>query len=120
MDKQELEDIFNQLTDYIGSVSMVLRVSTKKSRAEFAWLLKKKFRWQVSARTISNIEMGRRKISFAQFKLICEATECSVEKALKATALIQQKEAEPEEDVLRETLEECEYQTWKTQQQGGD
>jgi len=118
MNGKELETIFNQLTDYISSVSMVLRVASKNSRKEFSQLLNEKFQWQVSARVISDIEMGRQKISFAQFKSICEATGCRVEGALEVAALAKQKEARPKKELLKETLRECEYQIWKTQQCG--
>ncbi len=118
MDNQGLKNAFDQLTNYIGQVVQVMRVSSGNKRHALALLLIEQFGWHINDRQIRDIEMSRRRLSFAEFEKICQATDFTVEGALKAAVLLRQKESEPKAEVLKETLDELDFQTWKRRQNG--
>jgi len=124
---QDLERIFNQYKDHIGSALTVIMVGERINWKKLVRKLTSQFNWSSAdvhaIRDLNNemavknpvtgiIEERNVNISFEQLKHICIALGSSLESVLKCAALLEESSSRPEREILLDLKKEIEYQLW--------
>jgi len=88
------EAVFNRLQGYIGQSIRIVRIALAKTKAEMCIVLRDLFGLsKASEDWLWKVESGELKLSFEEFKTICQALEFSIEKVLECALMVKKENA---------------------------
>ena len=115
MDSQNLEEIFKELTAYVGESIHAIEFLCHTNRLAVCQKFKDQFNEEID---LKSIEKGLIPVSFDQLQKICIVLNRSVEFVLSFAKVMMENDGRPDSDLRAEMLEDITYELWKRQQGG--